>query len=53
MVRWVTTRIVAPSSAAAAQYTQQNVQPTRHADTNTEMTVLGRETAQAFAGMVE
>lgn len=48
------TRTVVASQAAAPQYTQQvNVQPMQHVDPNTMVTVLGRETARAFAGMVE
>lgn len=47
------TRVVAPAPAASPQFTQQlNVQPMQHVDPNTMLTVLGREAARQFAGMV-
>ncbi|MEV7761815.1 hypothetical protein [Curtobacterium flaccumfaciens] len=48
------TRVVAAAPAPAAQFTQQlNVQPMQHVDPNTMLTVLGREAARQFAGMVQ
>lgn len=47
------TRVVAAAPAASPQFTQQlNVQPMQHVDPNTMLTVLGREAARQFAGMV-
>lgn len=41
------------AGSSSPQYTQQlTVQPMQHVDPNTMMTVLGRETARAFAGLV-